>query len=206
MDDALWTLSELVAEAARALGDLEPPNGQVRAVPDERAVRYYTTLGLLDRPGAMRGRTALYGRRHLAQVVAIKRLQAVGKTLAAIQSLLPTLDDAALARASGVAVPGAQRAAARAGFWRDAPAEPSPAAPASPAAAPEPAAGFARQIALELAPGIHLTVDAARDATDADAAAVRAAAAALVAELARRHLVSMGARGADTDPPREDEG
>src|SRR5687767_4733914 len=90
MDEPSWTLRELAAEVAGQLArNYEATeNGQVRPVPDERSIRYYTTLGLLDRPAAMRGRTALYGRRHLAQVVAIKRLQAVGKALAEIQRLL----------------------------------------------------------------------------------------------------------------------
>src|ERR1043165_8934989 len=104
--DAQWTLPELVAEVAARIAALPAPkNGQVRAVPDERTIRYYGTLGLLDRPAAMRGRTALYGRRHLAQVVAIKRLQAIGRTLAEIQALWPTLDDPTLARMSGIELP-----------------------------------------------------------------------------------------------------
>src|SRR5262245_16523544 len=96
MDASSWTLSELTRRVADALArDDAPANGQVRAVPDERSVRYYTTLGLLDRP-QLKGRTAIYGPRHLAQLVAIKRLQTEGRTLADIQQLLPTLDDPAL--------------------------------------------------------------------------------------------------------------
>jgi DNA-binding transcriptional MerR regulator len=186
MDDATWTLAELAAEVAAALGDAAAPSGQARAVPDERAIRYYTTLGLLDRP-ALRGRTALYGRRHLAQIVAIKRLQAEGRSLAAIQTVLPTLDDGELGRIAGVAVPGRPRPAPRAGFWRDAPAAPSPA----PVAA-APTAGFEAQLALVLAPGVVLHIAAGRPASAADADAVRAAAAPLLAELARRHLVAPG--------------
>ena len=65
--DASWTISELCERVASALADAaEPPGGKARAVPDERAVRYYTTLGLLDR-ATLRGRTAYYGARHLAQ-------------------------------------------------------------------------------------------------------------------------------------------
>src|SRR6478736_4958545 len=104
LDEPLWTLRELAAEVAAQLerNYAATDNGQVRAVPDERSIRYYSTLGLIDRPASMRGRTALYGRRHLAQLVAIKRLQAVGKPLAEIQRLLPTLDDETLSRVSGV--------------------------------------------------------------------------------------------------------
>src|SRR5882724_6090208 len=117
--DILWTLPELVAEVATRIAALPAPkNGQVRAVPDERTVRYYVTLGLLDRPSAMRGRTALYGKKHVAQVVAIKRLQAMGRSLAEIQALWPTLDDPTLARMSGVALPATVKAAERTEFWK----------------------------------------------------------------------------------------
>jgi DNA-binding transcriptional MerR regulator len=131
--DTLWNLSELVAEVAARIAALPAPrNGQVRAVPDERTVRYYVTLGLLDRPSAMRGRTALYGPRHVAQVVAIKRLQAMGRSLQEIQALWPTLDDPTLARMSGVALPAAARPATRAEFWRRGPDHGDAAAPAAP--------------------------------------------------------------------------
>src|SRR5262245_11996964 len=86
----LWTLDELCAEAALALAvDYDgQPSGRVRDLPDRRTVRFYTTHGLVDRPAAFRGRTALYGRRHLLQLVAIKRLQTAGLTLAEVQERL----------------------------------------------------------------------------------------------------------------------
>src|SRR5919202_2753219 len=94
----LCTLDELTAQVALALAVDSPgqPSGRVRDVPDARTVRYYTTLGLVDRPAGMRGRTALYSRRHLLQLVAIKRLQARGLPLAEIQQRLLGLSDAAL--------------------------------------------------------------------------------------------------------------
>jgi DNA-binding transcriptional MerR regulator len=122
--DETWTLPELVAKASDHVRALPPPkNGQVRAVPDERTIRYYAALGLLDRPSAMRGRTALYGRRHLAQVVAIKRMQSAGKSLAEIQALWPSLEDKTLSRMSGVHVGeskpgGAALQAGRKEFWK----------------------------------------------------------------------------------------
>src|SRR5256885_341273 len=90
-----WTLNELTARVALALTEdyAGAPNGRVRDVPDPRTIRYYTTLGLLDRPGELRGRTALYGRRHLLQLVAIKRLQAQGLTLNQVQERLLGLTD-----------------------------------------------------------------------------------------------------------------
>ncbi len=72
-------------------------NGRVREVPDQRTIRYYTTLGLIDRPAEMRGRTALYGVRHLLQLVAIKRLQTHGLSLAEIQTRVVGRTDAAAA-------------------------------------------------------------------------------------------------------------
>jgi DNA-binding transcriptional MerR regulator len=100
-DPAQWTIDRLarLAAAALAAGALAPPpNGRIREVPDVRTIRYYTSIGLLDRPGAMRGRTALYGRRHLAQLVAIKRLQAAGLTLTEVQQRLLGADAAAVER------------------------------------------------------------------------------------------------------------
>ncbi len=93
-----WTIQELGARVSRALeADYEgAPNGRVREVPDPRTIRYYTTLGLVDRPTAYHGRTALYGRRHLLQVVAIKRLQASGLSLEQVQHRLLGLSASSL--------------------------------------------------------------------------------------------------------------
>lgn len=94
---SLRTLVELVSAASAAIEQWpEPENGQVRAVPDERTLRWYTTIGLLDRPLSWRGRTALYGERHLLQVLAIKRLQLSGHPVALIQELLLGAEDATL--------------------------------------------------------------------------------------------------------------
>ena len=226
--DESWTLSELVAEVAARIAALPAPsNGQVRAVPDERTVRYYGTIGLLARPLAMRGRTALYGRRHLAQVVAIKRLQTMGQSLAEIQALWPTLDDTTLARMAGVelqAAPAAPRSSGRKDFWKRAPADELPPALAPPSAlapepAPEPAPPRAPEpprtpppapkppplparapaaviapppveLRVELLPGVSLSIAMSGDValSTADVRAIRAAAAPLLAELARCRL------------------
>lgn len=163
-----FTLPELVTEAAARIAALPPPkNGQVRAVPDERTVRYYGTLGLLDRPLAMRGRTALYGPRHLAQVVAIKRLQSVGRSLSEIQALWPTLDDRSLERMTGIEV-DAQPRAARPEFWKQRPAASGP------------------QLRVDLAPGVTLVLASPTPLDAEGLRAIRAAAEPLVAELAKR--------------------
>jgi DNA-binding transcriptional MerR regulator len=72
-------------------------NGRVRELPNGRTIRWYTTIGLVDRPVALRGRTALYGPRHLLQLAAVKKLQSAGRTLAEIQKLLLGATDGRLA-------------------------------------------------------------------------------------------------------------
>ena len=139
MDEhASWTLGELTdrVAAALAVGYRGQSSGRVRDLPDQRAIRWYTTLGLVDRPAAMRGRTALYGRRHLLQLVAIKRLQAAGRSLAEVQEELAAASDERLERVADLpttaALPGT---AAPAGMAATAaPSPPSPAGPPPPAA------------------------------------------------------------------------
>lgn len=219
--EPLWTLPELVAEVATRIAALPAPrNGQVRAIPDDRTIRYYAAIGLLDRPSAMRGRTALYGRRHVAQIVAIKRLQAMGRSLSEIQTSWPTLDDRTLARMSGVELEAKGKTPARAEFWKREPkpsaaADTGAAADAAPevagaarsgtgsaanagdaapiAPAPVPSAAAAVELRVELAPNVVLSlsvVDESVAITPADVRAIRAAAASLLAELASRRLAS----------------
>lgn len=86
-----WSLDDLVAEAGRLLEtlglDAGVRDGRVSPAPDARTVRYYTTLGLLDRP-RIEGREARYGRRQLVQLAAIKALQADGLSLGDVQARL----------------------------------------------------------------------------------------------------------------------
>src|SRR5262245_61775288 len=180
-DQVSWTLDELgdrVVEALR-VGYAGVPSGRVRDVPDARTIRYYTTLGLLDRP-ALRGRSALYGPRHLRQLVAIKRLQAQGHSLAEIQRRLIGQPDATLERLArppgeAHARPDASPEPDRArSFWRAAPGE-----------APAPAPGPIPQL-IRLADGVALTLDARRPLGDEERRLVRMATAPLI-ELLRLH-------------------
>jgi DNA-binding transcriptional MerR regulator len=95
-----WTLEQLAERAARALVDAEVrvANGRVTGVPDGRLIRWYATIGLVDRPLTGPGRVARYGIRHLRQLVAVKRLQAQGLPLAEIQHRLAGATDATLRR------------------------------------------------------------------------------------------------------------
>ncbi|WP_222709022.1 helix-turn-helix domain-containing protein [Nonomuraea sp. C10] len=92
-----WTIGELAERAADALrAHARPLNGRVREVPGERLIRWYTTIGLVDPPLTRRGRIARYGRRHLLQLVAVKRLQAEGMSIADIQIALAGAADTTL--------------------------------------------------------------------------------------------------------------
>lgn len=182
----MWTLDELLERVSAALTAeySGAPNGRVRDVPDRRAVRWYATTGLVDRPSAMRGRTALYGQRHLLQLVAVKRLQSQGRTLAEVQAALAGATDATLAEIarvparlldSGAAPPPE---AVRPRFW----AEPV-AAPVAPPPAP---AKALNGVALDggavlLLPGTP---------TAADCADIAAAARPLLDLLAARGLLT----------------
>jgi DNA-binding transcriptional MerR regulator len=127
--DGSWKIAELAELAAGALaagdqpeGRLARANGRVRDVPNERLIRWYVTVGLLDPPLSRRGRVAWYGPRHLLQLVAIKRRQVEGRSLAEIQAELAgatnaslagiaRVPDAVLAAGAVVARPGAAAAA-----------------------------------------------------------------------------------------------
>ncbi len=89
-------LSERVAGELAERGLLgAASDARVSAAPDARTVRYYTTLGLLDRP-RIEGRQARYGERHLLQLLGIKALQALDLPLAEIQQRLYARSDAEL--------------------------------------------------------------------------------------------------------------
>lgn len=88
MDEKELTLEDLARVAERHLARERligaQEDGRVAPAPDPRTIRYYASLGLLDRP-SVAGREARYGRRHVLQLVAIKALQARGMPLSDIQ-------------------------------------------------------------------------------------------------------------------------
>ena len=197
----VWTMDELVDRVGQALAAEYPgaPNGRVRDVPDRRAIRWYTTTGLVDRPAGMRGRTALYGPRHLLQLVAVKRRQAQGHSLAAIQAELAGASDAELAIAARVpaellTVTGEAPAAdgpVRARFWATpaaAAAPPQAASPAAPSQAASPGATARPVGGVALGGGAILVLPVRPDA--ADCAAIATAARPLLDLLAARGLLA----------------
>jgi DNA-binding transcriptional MerR regulator len=73
----LYGLEELLALASEQLGEEITP----------RTVRLYATQGLIDRPGK-EGRSAVYSRRHLLQLLLIRSLAQRGLSLSAIAPLI----------------------------------------------------------------------------------------------------------------------
>src|SRR5262245_37516576 len=186
----LWTIDELGAQVILALSVdyAGQANGRVRDMPDPRTIRYYATLGLVDRQAAMRGRTALYGRRHLLQLVAIKRLQAQGNTLAELQRRLVGLTDSELARVARLpetADPQPVPERRDAAFWTRSPAPPEPSAPAGPAA------GLALELlqGVTLASGVTLLLNSGRPLEPEDLEAIRTVAEPLLKLLDKRRLM-----------------
>ncbi|MDL4813791.1 helix-turn-helix domain-containing protein [Actinomadura opuntiae] len=138
--DGTWTIGELAerAVAALAAGQSAQVNGRVRDLPNERLIRWYTTIGLIDPPAGRRGRTALYGPRHLLQLVAIKRRQAAGRSIAEIQLELAAATNAMLERIAALPPEATDPEATVPPPGTTPPAASIPAAAAPP---PEPASG-----------------------------------------------------------------
>ena len=175
------SLSELVEAAGRLLLRLVPPpsDGRVAELPDARTVRYYQTIGLIDKPLRYEGRSAVYAYKHLLQILAVKRLQAHGLTLAQIQRTLAgatasQLESALSQELEGPDEPGAPRAGP-ARRLREAPAlSPLPGlfpAPASGLYAPDVGAAEGQPeatppwrtlLAREVAPGVTVLLDRAQ--------------------------------------------
>ncbi|MCW2506463.1 MAG: hypothetical protein JWO79_4747 [Actinomycetia bacterium] len=195
--DGVWTLGELSERVAGALADdyEGQASGRVRDVPDPRTIRWYTTTGLVDRPAGTRGRTALYGRRHMLQLLAIKRLQAAGHSLAEIQQHILGASDrrlAALARGADlhpVADAAAPFPVVRTRFWAG--SEELDEAPVD--RLPDPLPGIGRVYGVALADGVTLLLP--QPPADADLPAIAAAAQPLLDTLRELELVDTPAKG-----------
>ncbi|MEU4833965.1 MerR family transcriptional regulator [Streptosporangium sp. NPDC023615] len=171
-----WTIGELAEQASAALAPTARQGGRGRDVPNERVIRWYSTIGLLDPPSARRGRVAVYGRRHLLQLVAVKRRQAEGRTIAEIQAELAGATDRALESIAGLPEPGPEHrpergagqrpprgagaaeapspAPARPRFWTGAPASAAPRPALDQVVRPAPPAPAATSGALPAAPPV----------------------------------------------------
>ena len=152
------TLNELVDRAKTSLEAVsaDAADSRVRAYPDARTVRYYQSIGVVDRPLRYDGRRAIYGERHLLQAITVKVLQSEGYSLAQIQARVPTLTTEQLRAALG-------------SYGIHPPAEPS--TPANvphvqpqvrnprPVGQPHPAHTEPRWQSVEIAPGVLVSID-----------------------------------------------
>ncbi|GFG77538.1 MerR family transcriptional regulator [Mycobacterium paragordonae] len=170
----LLTLPQFAAAAADAVqaSGAAPDNRQAKAVPAERMIRYYTSRGLLPRPGN-RGRALIYGRTHLMRLVAIKRLQGEGLSLdeiaerlagmsAAQVEALAAIPDSAVPAGLGDPEPAPEPARAAGAFWRAVPdAAPEIVPDAAPAVVPDaaPAPAVTNLQAVRLSDTVTLLVD-----------------------------------------------
>ena len=192
-ETTLWTIEELGERVAAGLatGYGGVPSGRVRDVPDLRTIRYYTTLGLLDRPAEMRGRTALYGQRHLLQLVAIKRLQARGLSLAAVQERVVGLSNPALRRLAGSVSPREKESSRAESFWRTRLVEEQEQEHEQ-VEAPDPPAEEERSfipMAIPLGDGLVLSLVTWRAVDEEDLRVIRMAAAPLIELIRLRGLI-----------------
>ncbi|MBV9445996.1 MAG: MerR family transcriptional regulator [Streptosporangiaceae bacterium] len=223
--DGTWTILELAEHAAEVLagpvasGPETPSgpaagtrpdstaaraNGRIRDVPNERLIRWYVTVGLVDPPLSRRGRIAQYGARHLLQLVAVKRRQAEGRSLAEIQEELTGATDEVLAAVARVPdiepAPDVAWAAVPARFWTHPPRQTSqPEGTQERHEPPKPAAEPADQSehgtldglvrGVRLAPGVILLLEGAeREPGPDDVTEIVDAARPLLRELANRGL------------------
>lgn len=131
-----WTVEELVELSSRLLPE-DGGSRRIRWNPNPRTIRYYTTLGLLDRPAGVRGQPVHYGARHLLQLLTIKVMQAEGLPLQDIQKKIYGKSDEELEEMSGLPKDWLEAALAdyptkpepdRSAFWeqRQAVSEPEP--------------------------------------------------------------------------------
>src|SRR5512139_1332136 len=113
--NAELTLEELAAAAARLLRrlDVRPDDGRIAPAPDARGIRYYQTVGVLDRPVRYDGRRAIYGFRHVLQLLVVKRLQQEGHPLHLIQQSLAGRPTDALEQALSAMLGGSGEALQR---------------------------------------------------------------------------------------------
>lgn len=96
---APWNARGLAAHATQLVdtAGLRPTNASARAAPSARAVRFYVSHGLMDRPEGA-GTAATYSYRHLLQLLAIKIRQREGQTLETIKAELKETSGDALER------------------------------------------------------------------------------------------------------------
>ena len=142
----------------------KPSDGRISGQIDVRLVRYYQSAGLLESPLRYEGRSAVYGRQHVVDLVCVRALQARGLGLGQIQAAM-------------AAMPGAERAEAAADALRRV----TPMSTTTESMTTEPAPTLQAGLRCTIAPGVEVWIDPERvPAAAALVEALRAAAAAHV--------------------------
>lgn len=145
-------LTGLCEAAEPWISGLPVSDQRVQAAPDARTVRYYQTIGLLDRPVRYDGRTARYGHRHLLQLVAIRTLQSNGLSLSQVQALLTGSTNQELQQIVDSAMGESAHEVADS-------VQPSDLPPVAPDLSFDARITSNVFVALELAPGVVVTID-----------------------------------------------
>jgi DNA-binding transcriptional MerR regulator len=155
----VYGLEELLAAAGERLGEEITP----------RTVRLYATQGLIDRPGR-EGRSAVYGRRHLLQLLLIRSLARRGLSLAAIAPLIGLADDELEQQLNQLEGDGSPASSLLAAMAADIQAA-APAAAGSPQSGGSPVASEERNEALDYLRSLQSSTssEASPTATDAKA-------------------------------------
>jgi DNA-binding transcriptional MerR regulator len=110
---APWNARGLAAHVSGLVDSIgvRPTNASARAAPSARAIRYYVSNGLLDRPEGT-GTSATYGYRHFLQLLSVKIRQREGATLETIKQEMSELTGDALERRVATALAAALGATA----------------------------------------------------------------------------------------------
>ena len=165
------TLSTLVAILKDQIPMIAPEQTRYRVTttPTERTIRYYTARGLVDRPAGHEGQLALYGYRHLLQILAVKYLQSHYLPLRKIRSLVEGASNRDLEQLMPDIPPASwvhrgftrhdRRVSDDLGSRQE--LQRAAAVPAAPVGAPETSAELDAWHRLEIGPGIELHVHAA---------------------------------------------
>ena len=168
-----FTMQRFLAILKEQIPEVAPTQTKYRVtqMPSDRTIRFYTANGLVDKPAAREGTHALYGYRHLLQVLAVKYLQSHYYPLVKIRSLVQNVGNRELEMlipefASGTATHRAYTREDRKiveRSFRSQGSAPSPSAAVSVSREVEPDPSSARLDAwhrLEIGPGIELNVHA----------------------------------------------
>jgi len=169
--EASLTLPRLLSILKELLPKIAPEQSRylVTTVPTARTIRFYTAQGLVDNPLGREGRSAVYGYRHLLQILAVKYLQSHYLPLRKIRSLVEGASNRDLEQLMPDIPPASW---VHRGFTRHDrrvsddlgprhELQRAAAVPAAPVGAPEASAELDAWHRLEIGPGIELHVHAA---------------------------------------------